>query len=352
MTNKNTITAIVIGLMLITAGFLAITSKKSPKVEKPLVTNFEECKNAGYPVMESYPEQCRDAEGNLFVQIVEDKTVDNTEDVPTPVSYDKEFNKPITFKINNQATFSGNITITLKEINDSRCKPDVQCIWAGELSALFSVLFPTINPAQDVRLGTTNNKSVTMHGYTFTLQSGTEDTVTIIVSPKTATTISQCYVGGCSAEVCSDQKDVASNCIYKEEFMCYKTAKCEIQKTGQCGWTETSALSMCLKNASSRIAGGYITGHVTLSPLCPVEPCKPNPEAYTSREVVVYTSDKVTVKERIHLDSQGNYNVAIGPGSYFVQIVPAGIGPGEKKSATVKSFETTTVNFDIDTGIR
>lgn len=35
------------------------------------VTNFQECVEAGYPVMESYPRQCRDSEGNLFVEEIE-----------------------------------------------------------------------------------------------------------------------------------------------------------------------------------------------------------------------------------------------------------------------------------------
>ena len=58
------------------------------------------------------------------------------------------------------------------------------------------------------------------------------------------------------------------------------------------------------------------------------------------------------MKERGKIDANGNYNIAISPGNYFVQIAPAGIGEGEKKPATVKAFETTVVNFDIDTGIR
>ena len=81
-------------------------------------------------------------------------------------------------------------------------------------------------------------------------------------------------------------------------------------------------------------------------------PC-PTPEgAYTSREAVIYFTDKITVKQRTYLDVNGNYKIAIGPGNYFVQIVPAGIGEGEKKAVTVKSFETSVVDFDIDTGIR
>jgi FKBP-type peptidyl-prolyl cis-trans isomerase len=31
------------------------------------ISSFEECKNAGYPVMESYPEQCRTPDGRNFI---------------------------------------------------------------------------------------------------------------------------------------------------------------------------------------------------------------------------------------------------------------------------------------------
>lgn len=32
------------------------------------INNFEECARAGYPVMESYPRQCRIPEGEIFVE--------------------------------------------------------------------------------------------------------------------------------------------------------------------------------------------------------------------------------------------------------------------------------------------
>lgn len=264
-------------------------SKES--IEQPLITNFEECKNAGYSIMESYPEQCRDANGNLFVQDIE-STTEDIKDMPIPVSDSKEFNKPVTLEKGEQVTFSDGLGVYLKEVNDSRCKPDAQCVWAGELSVVLS-LSVGINIQEEVRLGTTNNKSKTVQGYTLTLNSGTENTAMITVAPK---------------------------------------------------------------ESGSRIAGGYIVGHVDVGPICPVErpgeQCKVPPEVYTSREVVIYMSDKVTVKDRKNLDADGNYKIAIGPGNYFVQISPAGIGEGEKKSVAVKSFETSTVNFDIDTGIR
>ncbi len=36
------------------------------------VNSFEECVAAGYPVMESFPRQCRSEDGNLFVEEVTD----------------------------------------------------------------------------------------------------------------------------------------------------------------------------------------------------------------------------------------------------------------------------------------
>ena len=109
-------------------------------------------------------------------------------------------------------------------------------------------------------------------------------------------------------------------------------------------------------DGSQKTAEGYISGHVTIGPFCPVEQegnrCIVPVEVYTSRNVVVYEVNGLTIKEKIKLDGKGNYKIAISPGTYWVQIQPAGIGPGEKKNAVVTSFKTTTIDFDIDTGIR
>jgi hypothetical protein len=101
---------------------------------------------------------------------------------------------------------------------------------------------------------------------------------------------------------------------------------------------------------------GYVSGHVTIGPFCPAEridePCTVPPEAYTSRNVVVYRADGFTIQEKVALDVQGKYRIALEPGTYWIQIQPAGIGPGEKKKVTVVLSETSVVDFDIDTGIR
>lgn len=57
-----------------------------------------------------------------------------------------------------------------------------------------------------------------------------------------------CFVGGCSAQICSDREGVVSTCEYRPEYACYQTAVCEEQAEGECGWTETEALNACLAN--------------------------------------------------------------------------------------------------------
>jgi len=66
----------IIGLLII-AGVLGIVAMviydAAPRMNASAsVTNFEECVAAGNSVMESYPAQCRSADGQLFVQDIPD----------------------------------------------------------------------------------------------------------------------------------------------------------------------------------------------------------------------------------------------------------------------------------------
>ena len=56
----------------------------------------------------------------------------------------------------------------------------------------------------------------------------------------------ECFVGGCSGQVCSDREGIISTCEWRPEYACYQDATCERQATGQCGWTETTELQACL----------------------------------------------------------------------------------------------------------
>lgn len=73
----------------------------------------------------------------------------------------------------------------------------------------------------------------------------------VVVTPTPPQLAQKCYIGGCSAQLCTDQPDMVSNCMYTAAYACYKTATCERQPSGQCGWTPTTALTSCIQNANS-----------------------------------------------------------------------------------------------------
>lgn len=102
---------------------------------------------------------------------------------------------------------------------------------------------------------------------------------------------------------------------------------------------------------------GILTGHVAIGPNCPVEqagnPCTPAPQAYTSRQVVVYKADGTTLVATQNFDTQGNYNIVLTAGTYVVKS-KTGISSVASVVGTViiKNGQTSTLNFSIDTGIR
>jgi hypothetical protein len=70
-----------------------------------------------------------------------------------------------------------------------------------------------------------------------------------VVTKPPVPTPGKCYVGGCSSQLCTDQKDAVSTCEYTAAYGCYKSATCARQSDGKCGWTPTAELQACLANA-------------------------------------------------------------------------------------------------------
>ncbi len=104
-----------------------------------------------------------------------------TETAPTPNVHN--FGTSFTLRINSSITFSDGLVVTLKQINDSRCPKDAQCVWAGELGAVLIASGGKLNSEREVRLGTVTNRNNTIDGapYRLTLQAATETTVTVTV---------------------------------------------------------------------------------------------------------------------------------------------------------------------------
>lgn len=73
--------------------------------------------------------------------------------------------------------------------------------------------------------------------------------------PEAKPTPAVCIVGGCSNHLCSTLP-LGSTCEWLEEYACYRTAKCERQSSGECGWTPTPELTQCIANARTGADGG------------------------------------------------------------------------------------------------
>ena len=73
------------------------------------------------------------------------------------------------------------------------------------------------------------------------------------ISPSPMTTDKKCIVGGCSGEICqsSDEPPAVSICLYNPSYACYKSARCQVQENGICGWTPTLQLSQCINRAAT-----------------------------------------------------------------------------------------------------
>jgi hypothetical protein len=56
-----------------------------------------------------------------------------------------------------------------------------------------------------------------------------------------------CEPQGCGNTVCAEAgAGIVTTCEWKAEYECYKTATCERQADGTCGWTQSPALTSCL----------------------------------------------------------------------------------------------------------
>ena len=112
----------------------------------------------------------------------------------------------------------------------------------------------------------------------------------------------------------------------------------------------------CALSPSSQM--GVLSGKVSVGPICPVErvgvPCPVPPEAYTSREIVIYKADGHTEVTRQNFRSDGTYRIDLPPGVYIVNILKSAVGGSKNLPQTViiEAGKILKLDFSIDTGIR
>lgn len=92
-----------------------------------------------------------------------------------------QFGEAVTLQMNQTRAVQGGLRVTLIDIGDSRCKPGVQCIWAGELSPKLRLDLPN-GSSQELTLGTMRIKTADAAGYHFELKDATADSASVVVS--------------------------------------------------------------------------------------------------------------------------------------------------------------------------
>ena len=83
-------------------------------------------------------------------------------------------------------------------------------------------------------------------------------------------------------------------------------------------------------------------------------PCPTPPDAYRTRKILVYNEAKTSLLFTVDIDSQGAYFIDLLPASYTIDLRGVGIDrTGDlPKTVTIQANAVTTLNVDIDTGIR
>ncbi len=181
---------------------------------------------------------------------------------PAPVA-----NQPVAY---GQTSFSAGQTISYPDFSvtltkveeDSRCPTDVNCIQAGTVKLLLAVqdyvgthhVLATLGQATSTASAKLTLISVIPENSSKRPVSENQYRYTIDVEKAAPVAQAKCIIGGCSNEVCSDTQHVSS-CIYRASYACYKTATCERQPSGECGWTPSPTLAACIAAANNESSG-------------------------------------------------------------------------------------------------
>lgn len=103
---------------------------------------------------------------------------------------------------------------------------------------------------------------------------------------------------------------------------------------------------------------GRLAGIVTIGPNCPgpttTTPCPTPPDAYRARKILVYNEAKTSLLFTVDIDSQGAYFIDLLPASYTIDLRGVGIDRTSDlpKTVAIHASAVTTLNVNIDTGIR
>lgn len=222
------------------------------------IANFEECMKAGYPIMESYPRQCKTPDGKTFTEEVEkDDDKNNLIHVSNPQP-NREIASPlvVTGEARGSWYFEATFPLALVDWDGliiAEGYAEAKGEWMTENFVPFEgkLMFkaPAYKNYGTLILWKSNPSGLPEHDDALEIPVLFRDTPKEQEKEEVAETGRErggCVISGCSGEVCAEG-DVITACEYKSEYACYDQAVCERQANDQCGWTLTSAVGRCLQ---------------------------------------------------------------------------------------------------------
>ncbi|HTM67858.1 MAG TPA: Gmad2 immunoglobulin-like domain-containing protein [Candidatus Binatia bacterium] len=102
---------------------------------------------------------------------------------PAPSEPQKgDFGAEATLVVGASVRYADGLTVTLQKIDDSRCRPDVQCIWQGEIAATLGLEGGNVGAATQLVLGTVRAPESSVAGYSFALRDAEATSVGLLVA--------------------------------------------------------------------------------------------------------------------------------------------------------------------------
>lgn len=225
------------------------------KVRAPEIMSFAECAAAGNPVMESYPRQCKTPDGQTFREdIGNELEKDNLIRVEEPRP-NTEVASPLTVKgmARGNWFFEASFPVRLLDASGTEIARGIAQTakeWMTTEFIPFEATLTFVAPVSGsgtLVLEKENPSGLPEHADELRIPVNVEKQ-----SADTTRATKACVVTGCSGQVCGDEQ-MMTTCEYRAEYACYKTARCERQPTGKCGWTETKELLSCLNQTRNDI---------------------------------------------------------------------------------------------------
>jgi len=241
--SKINILITVIIVILVAGGAIFLTTLNQPNSLK----SFQACMEAGYPILESYPRQCVDSEGNTFTEIIDNNNNSDQPVILDNLSSGDTVASPLT--ITGQARgwwfFEASFPVVVIDDRGRNLATGIaqaQSDWMTEDFVPFKV---TLNFTSSTESG----KIILQRDNPSGLPENDAEVIVPVKFKTTTASTKACVPGGCSSQLCVEEdSDGVSTCEFKAEYACYKNATCSRNSAGKCAWVETNTLKACLQN--------------------------------------------------------------------------------------------------------